>query len=337
MLPSDDVVIDLRCVTKVYRRRVRALDEVSLQVRRGEIVGLLGPNGAGKTTLVKILTTVVRPTHCDGALLGRPVGERATLARVGYLPEAHRLPEHLTAAQALEFYAALSGVPRHVRRRRAAELLDTVGLRPWAGRRLKTFSKGMRQRVGLAQALMHEPDLLLLDEPTDGVDPVGRRDIRDLMIDLRRRGRTILLNSHLLSEVEMVCDRVAILVQGRVRAQGRLDDLTTDQQHYEIEVEPSGRPLSPLLARVPGVVAGNGRLCLASGRPVVCEGSRITVATGLAAEVQPILDALRAAGLIIRAVRLQRPSLEELFMQIVDRPGEPPPPAPPVAASGTGA
>src|SRR5690606_35081249 len=172
----------------------------------------------------------------EGTMLGAPVGRRATLARVGYLPEHHNFPGYLTGAQAMDFYAAMSRAPRRQRRARAGELLDLVGMTRWAGKRVRTYSKGMRQRIGIAQALAHDPDLVLLDEPTDGVDPMGRRDIRTILQRLKGEGKTIFLNSHMLSELEMVCDRVAILAAGKVVRQGTLDELTAGQQRYEIEL-----------------------------------------------------------------------------------------------------
>src|SRR6185503_4870394 len=190
-----------------------------MRVHRGEIFGLLGPNGAGKSTLVKIMMTVIRPTHAEGTMLDHPIGHKPTLARVGYLPEHHRFPRYLTGRQTLEFFAALANVDARTRHKRAAELLETVGMSEWANKKVSQYSKGMMQRVGLAQALMNDPELVVLDEPTDGVDPVGRRDIRDVLLRLRDQGKTVFLNSHLLSELEMICDRVAILVQGSVAMQ----------------------------------------------------------------------------------------------------------------------
>ena len=204
--------------------QVWALAGVSLAVGRGEIFGLLGQNGAGKTTLVKILLGMVAPTAGVATLLGRPAGTPAARRCVGYLPEDHRLPEYHTVASLLDVYGGLQGLARSERRRRAAELLDVVGL---DGRlRVRSCSKGMKQRLGLAQALLHRPDVIFLDEPTDGVDPVGRKQIRDLLIAERDRGVTIFINSHLLGEVEQVCDRVAILRHGAVVQAGRVGDLT---------------------------------------------------------------------------------------------------------------
>ena len=208
--------VDLSDVAKTYKGRIQALRGVSMKVAMGEIFGLLGPNGAGKSTLVKILMTVISPSRAHGTVLGQPVGHKGTLARVGYLPEHHRFPDYLSGGQVLEFYAGLCGVGRADRKKRRGELLELVGMTRWGDTRVKSYSKGMRQRIGIAQALMNDPDLVVLDEPTDGVDPVGRRDIRNILLEVKRRGKAVFLNSHLLSELEMVCDRVAILVQGVV-------------------------------------------------------------------------------------------------------------------------
>ncbi len=355
-------VIDLRNVSKTYRGKVQALRGISMHVERGEIFGLLGPNGAGKSTLVKILMTVISPTACEGTMLGRAVGDKGTLSRVGYLPEHHRFPEYLTGRQVVEYFAALSGVDRAMRKRRSQELLEQVGLKDWQNHRVKQYSKGMRQRVGIAQALVMDPDIVLLDEPTDGVDPVGRRDIRNILIEEKRRGRTVFLNSHLLSELEMVCDRVAIMVQGTVRMQGTIADLTKDSRRYEIEVALPGTAgpeaarliagaftqmaLLPAPATTSGSTgavtppttlgvnasSGNGAPpvpstslarfmgTLPGGTPVVLENSLLTVSTDDPETVQPILDALRAKGLVIRSVKPIRSSLEDLFMQAVTDP-----------------
>ena len=234
---SSTPVIAIDDVHKTFRRRVHALRGVTMRVHEGEIFGLLGPNGAGKSTLVKILMTIIRPTKLRGTLLGRPVGHKPTLRRVGFLPEHHRFPPYLTAEQVLDYFAALSGVPRRTRRHRADEMLELVGMSAWRKRRVGDFSKGMVQRIGIAQALMNDPRVLVLDEPTDGVDPVGRRDIRDLLLKLREQGRTIFINSHLLSELELVCDRVAIMVKGQVAMEGTIDDLTAPSRRYAITID----------------------------------------------------------------------------------------------------
>ncbi len=348
---TDDWVIDVANVEKVYkgrfgRNRVHALRGIDMRVHRGSVFGLLGPNGAGKSTLVKILMTVIRPTRCEGAFLGAPVGHKPTLKRVGYLPEHHRFPEYLTAEQVLDYFGALSDVPRAQRRRRAAELLDLVGLKNWSRARVRGFSKGMRQRLGIANALMSDPDLVILDEPTDGVDPVGRRDIRNILTRIRDEGRTVFLNSHLLSELEMVCDRVAILVQGVVASQGTIEELTRDSRRYEIDISLPGAAgsspadflpkalvsvarFAPLLPATPrdasNALALHGTLTVNGDEhpTVVLEpvqgtnGLTIKVGSTDAAIIQPIIDALRAHNTTIRAIRPVRASLEDLFMNAV--------------------
>ena len=312
---SSDLAIDLAHVEKVYRSglrgKVRALRGVAMRVGRGEIYGLLGPNGAGKSTLVKSMMTVVRPTRAEGTVLGRPVGEQATLRRVGYLPESHRFPRYLTGRQVLDLFGALQGVGRRERRKKADELLEIVGMTAWADRRITRYSKGMSQRVGLAQALMASPELVVLDEPTDGVDPLARRQIRDVLARLRDEGKTVFVNSHLLGELELVCDRVGIMVGGEIAREGTVDELSLDRRGYEIEVEgdfagvrtalgmdrpggqivPGAVELDPPIIRLPGISE--------------------------AAVVQPLLDRLRAAGLTIARVQAVRPTLEELFLDVV--------------------
>lgn len=345
-LSNLDWAMDLSHVAKVYRGKVHALRGVGMRVRRGEIFGLLGPNGAGKSTLVKILMTVIRPTRAEGTVLDHPVGHKATLRRVGYLPEHHKFPDYLTGAQVVEFYAALAGVGRRERQRRRDELLDVVGMREWAGIKVKGYSKGMRQRVGIAQAIVNDPDLVVLDEPTDGVDPVGRRDIRAILVRLKEQGKTVFLNSHLLSELEMVCDRVAILVQGRVATQGTIDDLTREKRYYEIEITadspgaasqhlraalPEGSTVAPA-AKAADLTAGDApargpapewqvlRGTLSGGATVEIDRSSVRIGTDDPAVAMPMVDALRARGIVIRALRLVRPSLEDLFMEAVTDP-----------------
>lgn len=350
-----NLALDLHDVAKTYRSglfsrsEVRALRGVEMRVHRGEIFGLLGPNGAGKSTLVKILMTVIRPSSCKGTMLGHPVGHKSSLRRVGYLPEHHRFPEYLTASQVLDYFGALSDVPRADRKKRSGELLDLVGISKWADHKVKGFSKGMRQRLGIANALMMDPELVVLDEPTDGVDPVGRKEIREVLTRLRDQGRTVFLNSHLLSELEMVCDRVAIMVQGLVTNQGSIDELTRDSRRYEIEVAPleltssttsTAHPMAFLPVALSSVAAMDPigdlpatlgappvsqdstrdlsiRGTLHSGIPITIDQTGIRIGTDDPTIVQPILDALRARGLVIRSVRPVRESLEDLFMKAV--------------------
>jgi len=331
-----DLAIDLRDVAKTFQRRVHALQGIQMQVRPREIFGLLGPNGAGKSTLVKIMMTVVRPTRAEGTILGRPIGHKPTLARVGYLPEHHRFPPYLTGRQALEFFAALAKVDRRTRKRRAGELLEIVGLAKWANVKVGVYSKGMQQRIGLAQALVNDPDLIVLDEPTDGLDPVGRREVREVLCRLRDQGKTIFLNSHLLSEVERVCDRVAILVSGKVVRQGTIDELTASTEHFEIQLygEPNNTMREAMRAALPcelavcatiGSAASAGPSpdlsreigTLSMGESVELDGKTLRIATGDPLRIQPLIDALRSRGLVIDSVRQIRQSLEDFFVQTV--------------------
>ena len=223
----DSAIIDVHSLEKSYgtwsltgRQTLVALRGVSLQAHAGEVFGLLGPNGAGKTTLIKILLGVVKPSGGTASLFGESVGSTAARQRVGYLPESLRVDRHHTARSALRYYGKLSRMSSRDIARRSDELLDLVGLRGRDRESVRRFSKGMYQRLGLAQALMHNPDLLVLDEPTDGLDPVGRSEVRKVIKRLRDSGKTIFLNSHLLQEVEMICTRVAILANGEIRGSG---------------------------------------------------------------------------------------------------------------------
>lgn len=330
------LAIDLSSVSKTYSGKVHALRDVSMQIRQGEVFGLLGPNGAGKSTLVKILMTVIRPTKASGTVLGMPVGDKATLKRIGYLPEHHKFPEYLTGEQVLDFYGAMSGMPRKERRARGASLLETVGMKDWATKSVKSYSKGMRQRLGIAQALVHNPDLVVLDEPTDGVDPVGRRDIRQMVQQIKDQGKTVLLNSHLLSELEMVSDRVAIMVKGRVSRLGTLEELTLGQDFFVIDFADTVDPVT-LVSLLPGLavdvvakgtVAGSPREEMGrelSGRwadgvwAKVHRGS-IHLGTSDLQFVWRVVDLLRAGNIAIRGVRQTRPSLEDLFIDAVTDP-----------------
>jgi ABC-2 type transport system ATP-binding protein len=355
--PGGDLAIDLRSVEKTYSRKVQALRGIRMQVRRGEVFGLLGPNGAGKTTLVKIIMKVIHPTHAEGTVLGRPLGHTPTLAKVGYLPENHSFPPYFTGQQALEFYAAMAKVDRPTRRRRATELLRMVGMSGWAKARAGTYSKGMQQRVGLAQALVNDPQLVVLDEPTDGLDPVGRREVREVLRRLRHEGKTIFLNSHLLSEVEQVCDRVAILVEGALVRQGTLEDLTARGRYYEIELHdasaeglreairavlpgelrgPTPAAAAPASSGAPAVAGyplAGGASCeawsqgsssaplekgtLRGGETLELDGNLVRIHTDQPAAIQPAIDALRKRNLTIHSVRLIRQSLEDFFIETV--------------------
>jgi len=297
-----EIVIDLAEVKKRYRGGVEALRGVSFQVRSGGVFGLLGPNGAGKSTLVKILTSIVRPTQCVGTLLGQPIGHKPTLARVGYLPEHARFPEYLKGREVIRYVAGLTGMSPSQSRVRAGELLEIVGMQDWGNHRMGTYSKGMKQRIGLAQALVNDPDIVFLDEPTDGVDPQGRLEMRNLLQMMRDQGRTVFVNSHLLGELEMICDSVAIMNKGEIVRQGTITELTEKSRRYVIRTQ--GDIPAGLLAQLKGDAAE-------------IESNTITIYQSDPAPIQPILDALRGAGVTIVEMRELRQSLEEMFMEVV--------------------
>jgi ABC-2 type transport system ATP-binding protein len=286
---------------KRYGRRT-AVDGVSLQVGRGEVVGLLGPNGAGKTTVIKMLLGLARPDAGEVMLLGRPAADPAARARVGYLPELFRYQPWLTAAEVLSLHVRLSGVdvpPQHQR-----DCLALVGLADRAGDRMSDFSKGMQQRLGLAVALVARPELVVLDEPTSALDPLGRVDVRDIVLSLKSRGVAVLLNSHLIGEVERVCDRVVILDQGRVAASGTLTELL-GQREVRLHLTGVGSAVEARLA--------------ASGA-VEREGDWFTVllpATDDAMAVPTLVRDLAAADVRIHAVQPGRISLEERLLGIL--------------------
>ncbi len=213
-----------------------ALDGLCLTVGRGEIFGFLGPNGAGKTTTLKILLGLVRATSGKAFLLGQPAGEVEARRRIGFLPESPYFYDYLTAEEFLGFYGELAGLSRGVIAQRIADLLQLVGLTDARTRQLRKFSKGMLQRIGLAQALIHDPELVILDEPMTGLDPMGRKQVRDLILSLRDRGKTVFFSTHILHDVEMICDRVGIVMKGRLVASGRVDELVRQDHTQSVEI-----------------------------------------------------------------------------------------------------
>ncbi len=225
-----NIVVEAQNLSKVYRdfwgrQKVQALRSLDLEIRRGEVFGLLGPNGSGKSTTIKLLLGLLFPTSGRAVVLGKDATEVSKNERIGYLPEESYLYRFLTAEETLDFYGRLFDMPADIRRQRSAELIEKVGL-TWAKRRqLREYSKGMVRRIGLAQALINDPDLILLDEPTSGLDPLGTREMKDMILDLKAQGKTILMCSHLLADVQDVCDRIAILYQGELKELGRVDSL----------------------------------------------------------------------------------------------------------------
>jgi len=284
---------------KTYRG-VTALDRVGFEVAPGEIFGLLGPNGAGKTTTVKILLGLTWPTEGSAWIGGIPSRLPESRRRVGYLPEGHRFPGYLTAKSTLSIFGRMSGMDGATLKRRIPELLERVGLEKWARVRVKKFSKGMVQRLGLAAALISDPDVLLLDEPTDGVDPVGRREIRDLLQEEAARGKAILVNSHLLSEVEATCGRVAILRSGKIAAQGSIADLTRVAASYRLVA-------SPLEDATLEALRSTGAL-------VERENGHVRLSVRNVAHLNELVDRLRERGGQLTELSPERSSLEDVFV-----------------------
>jgi ABC-2 type transport system ATP-binding protein len=300
--PSATAVVCARGLRKVYGSRV-AVVGLDLDVSAGVVFGLLGPNGAGKTTVIKMLLGLAIPSAGTVTLFGRPNTDPGARSRVGFLPEHFRFHEWLTAWEFLDFHGRLYGIPKAERGARVARVLDRVGLAHRSDSQLGTFSKGMLQRIGLAQALLNDPLLLVLDEPTSGLDPVGRREIRDLILELRGEGVTVLLNSHILSEVERVCDEVAILDLGKLAWQGRPQGLGEDR--VAVVAEMAGAPpglVDALRATVPDVDVKDGLLSFtAPDAEVVAE----------------VAAAIVASGARLYRLEPKQTSLEDLFVRLV--------------------
>jgi ABC-2 type transport system ATP-binding protein len=281
-----------------------AVDDLSLAVERGEVFGFLGPNGAGKTTALKMLLGLARPTAGTAWVLGKPAGDWRIRARVGFLPEHFRFQEWLKAREFLDVHARLYGMPPEVRRRRVGELLETVGLSRHADKPLRDFSKGMLQRIGLAQALLNEPDLVFLDEPTSGLDPLGRRLVRDIIRSLRARGITVFLNSHLLSEIEITCDRVSFIRRGRIVQTGKLEQLLAAETEVELRVD----NLSPELVRD----------AARFGQSVSLDTDRLVVRMAGEEGIPELVAWLVAQGARVYSVSPRRLSLEDLFLRLME-------------------
>ncbi len=301
--------IESEGLTKVYKQRwtkreMRAVDNLSLRVEEGVAFGLLGPNGAGKTTFVKMLLACTHPTSGRALVFGRNSWEAESRRVIGYLPENHRFPTYMTGKDMLEFYGALSGVDAVTRRKRIPELLDMVGLDRWGSTRISKYSKGMLQRVGLAQAILHLPRLLILDEPSDGVDPVGRKQIRDILQGLEQKGVTIFLNSHLLQEVELFCRDVAIINKGKVALQGSVKDLTAGGG-YRLEAD-----------KVPDNLATEMK---SRARAVAVNDGTVSLLFATRLEANEAMDLLRAEHCEIESMTRSTSSLEEVFIRTVEQ------------------
>ncbi len=301
-----DCAIEAQSLRKEFGDQV-AVQGLDLQVQRGEVFGFLGPNGAGKTTSIKMLLGLVAPTSGAGKLLGAPLGDRATRARIGFLPEHFRFHDWLTAGEFLTLHGNLYGMPDARRNERITTLLDLLGLAPFHDKQLKTFSKGMLQRIGLAQALLNEPDLVFLDEPTSGLDPVGRRLVRDIIRDLRTRGTTVFLNSHLLSEVEITCDRVAFIKHGVVIHTSALKTLVNGATRVTVRAN----------GLTPDIVHGMEQW----GKDVRADGTQVTLTVADEAALPALNRYLVSSRVDVFALTPEHLSLEDLFIQIVGTDG----------------
>jgi ABC-2 type transport system ATP-binding protein len=302
-------IIEIRGLTKDYRtgflrkRPKRSLDNLTLDVEEGEVFGFLGPNGAGKTTTLKLLMGLIFPTSGTARVRGRSIDDIAMHRDIGYLPEHPYFYDYLTARELLDYYARFSPMSAGERNERVERYLKKVGLESAAKVQLRKFSKGMLQRAGIAQAILHEPKVVFLDEPMSGLDPVGRREVRDIILELKQKGTTVFFSTHILSDAEMLCDRVAVLVGGKLQGVGAPADIVSVEVHsMEILFEPAaGRPLPQNLAGQATHIGGRYRIAVPEG------------------DVYNALDQLRAAQARILSMSPVRPTLEDYFIRLVGR------------------
>ena len=309
-MASSTVILKTEALRKTFKvgfwgRQVTALEGLDLEVRQGEVFGFLGPNGAGKTTTLKMLMGLIYPTSGKAWLFGQDIGNAEAKSRLGFLPESPYFYDYLTGAEFLQFYGHLFGLRGASLNRQISDLLELVGMTHARDLQLRKFSKGMLQRIGIAQALINDPELVVLDEPMSGLDPIGRKEIRDLILRLKETGKTIFFSSHILHDAELLCDRVSILVQGRLVAMGRITDLVGAASTQSIEV----------------VVEGLGSEGLEHVRPLVdkvtVNGERTLLVLKGQEQVDPMLDRVRVAKAKLISLTPQNSSLEELFMREV--------------------
>jgi len=310
-------IISVARLSKIYRsglrmKRVPALNDVSLEVEKGEIFGFLGPNGAGKTTLIKILMGLTEPTSGTALVFGRPPRDATAKARLGFLPESPYFYDHLTAREFLDLAAKLSGVPKSEAAGRVTGQLRLLHMENAADVQMRGFSRGMLQRMGIAQALVADPELVVLDEPMGGLDPIGRKEFRDIIVDLRERGKTVFFSTHILSDVEMICDRVGIVIEGRMVEVGRLSEiLTGDVESIEVTVKGVTGKTQKILERV--------------SQHTIKSGDELLVTVKSEEEVDKIMAICREVGGIrVAGIVPHRPTLEDYFMAHVAKAGRTP-------------
>lgn len=302
-------IVEIKDLTKIFdsgrfsKSSVTALKNLSISVEQGKIFGLLGPNGAGKTTLVKILLGITHPTIGSIRLFDSEINDYKIRSKIGYLPENHKFPEYLTAFESLIYLGRLSGIKYDDLLKKIDFYLKLVDLEKWKKIKVKKFSKGMLQRLGIAQALINNPELIFLDEPTDGVDPIGRKDIRDILINLRNEGKTILLNSHLLSEVELVCDNVAILNNGILVKEGNVEELTNQTNRYNFVTSDIGDNILTDL--------------LNNFKTTISSKTNFSVVITDVNELNSVIDYLRGKNILIHMVSKEKDTLEDLFINLI--------------------
>jgi len=287
------------------KQKVTALKNFSFDVKQSEIFGLLGPNGAGKTTLVKVLLGIVFPTEGEVSIFGESIKNEKYKNKVGYLPENHKFPNYLTGEEVLSYFGQLSGLSKQTIKSRTDEYLKLVDMEKWKKTKIKKYSKGMMQRLGIAQALINEPELIFLDEPTDGVDPIGRKEIRDILIGLKDKGKTIFLNSHLLSEIELLCDRVAILNKGELVKEGSIDEITSSDNKYIFST-------SDLPDAVINILL-NQYFATLHGK------NEFIVRSDSQEKLNEIIDTLRKNNVLLSGFYKEKNSLENMFINLIEQ------------------
>ena len=300
------MIVETSNLTKMYGKKI-GCSEICLSVGEGQIFGFLGPNGAGKSTLVKILVGLLFPTSGTAKILGRPLGDLEARRKTGFLPENFRYQDWLTGEELLSFHASLYGLSAQDKKSRIPAVLEQVGLSGKERQRVGTYSKGMQQRIGLACALLPDPELVFLDEPTSALDPLGRREVRQIILDLRRRGKTVFLNSHLLSEVEMICDQVAIIHKGRIISTGVLEEMLSGAVEVEVQVE----------AQTPQMLSEFSAL----SRKMTVDGSRIRLSLNDRKDVGSLAGIVVRNGGRLFSLKAVQGSLEDLFIDLIQEGG----------------
>lgn len=302
--------IETSLLEKIYstsfgNQKVQALKELTLSVNKGSIFGLLGPNGAGKTTLIKLLLGITFPTFGSAKIFNEDISGYDFKKKIGYLPENHKYPPYLKGGEVLYFFGKLSGLEGQQLEKKIDEMLELVKLSEWKKTKVKAYSKGMMQRLGLAQSIINDPELIFLDEPTDGVDPIGRKEIRDILLELKARGKTIFLNSHLLSEVELITDRVGILNKGSLLREGSVKELTERKEEYKIDIDDEAYDL---------VKHSNANHQISK----LSDGS-YSVKVDDVRSMNLLIDKIRSDGKIINEVHLQKNTLEDMFISLISQ------------------